>query len=65
MKISKTAILPIVSVICLGIASFTGNTISADMQDHVASIATIVISAGVSIWGIIKNHKKEEKQEAK
>lgn len=57
--LSKTTILPIVSVICLGITAVTGLDISKDLVDVIATIATIGIGAGVSIWGIIKTHKKK------
>jgi hypothetical protein len=59
MKISKTAILPIVSVVCLGIGAITGHNISSNMQDEIATIVSTVIGAGISIWGIIQNHKNE------
>jgi hypothetical protein len=59
MKISKTAILPIVSVICLAVATITGHQVSASIQDEIATIATTVIGAGISIWGVIKNHSKK------
>lgn len=57
MNMNKTAILPIVSVICLGIATITGHSINANMQDEIATIAATVIGAGISVWGVIKNHK--------
>lgn len=57
---NKTAILPIVSVVCMGVAVVTGHTISASIQDEVATIAATAIGAGISIWGVIKNHKKGE-----
>ena len=55
---SKSAILPIVAIVCGGIAVITGKPIGADTQDMVATIAATVIGAGISIWGVIKNHKK-------
>lgn len=55
---SKTAILPIVSVVCLGIATITGHTINASVQDEIATIGATVIGAAISIWGVIKNHQK-------
>ena len=56
---SKTAILPVVSVICLAIAAVTGHEISKDLQDAIATVSAIVIGAGISVWGIIKSHKKK------
>jgi hypothetical protein len=56
---SKTAILPIISVICLAYATITGHTVSNDLQDDIASITTTIIAAVISIWGVVKNHKKD------
>lgn len=56
---SKTAILPVVSVICLAIAAVTGHEISKDVQDAIAGVTAIVVGAGISIWGIYKSHKKK------
>ncbi|PEJ57386.1 hypothetical protein CN692_13310 [Bacillus sp. AFS002410] len=64
MKLSKSAILPIISVICLCIATITGHQISSDVQDHIAAVASVTISAVVSIWGIVKNHQKENDAKA-
>jgi hypothetical protein len=58
MKISKTAILPVVTVICLGVAAVTGHPIGKSTQDLIATDVAAVITAGVSIWGVFKNHKK-------
>jgi hypothetical protein len=58
MNISKTAILPIVTIICGGIAVITGHPIGKDTVDMVATIGATVIGAGISIYGVIKNHKK-------
>jgi uncharacterized membrane protein YcaP (DUF421 family) len=55
---NKTAILPIVTIICLGIGTLIGKPIGKDTVDMIATIAATVISAGVSVWGVIKNHKK-------
>lgn len=54
---SKTAIAPIVTVICLAIGTVIGHPIGQSVQDEIATIAAAVITAGVSIWGVIKNHK--------
>ena len=56
---SKTAILPIISVVCLGVGTVTGHQVSAGLQDEIATIAATAIGAGISIWGVFKNHKKE------
>jgi hypothetical protein len=60
MNISKTAILPIVSVFCLGIGAITGHNISSNAIDEIATIGATVIGAGISVWGIIKDHKKPQ-----
>jgi hypothetical protein len=56
---NKTAILPIVTIVCGGIAIITKKPIGADTIDMIATIAATVIGSGISIWGVIKNHKKE------
>jgi ribose/xylose/arabinose/galactoside ABC-type transport system permease subunit len=58
-NINKTAILPIVTAVCLGIGYVTGHQISSSLQDEIATIATAVIGTGVTVWGVIKDHKKE------
>lgn len=55
---SKSAILPIVAVVCLAIGTLTGHTISSNVQDEIATIAATAIGAGLSIWGVLKNHKQ-------
>jgi hypothetical protein len=56
---NKTAILPIVTIACGAIALITKKPIGADMQDMIATVAATVIGAAISIWGVIKNHKKD------
>jgi hypothetical protein len=60
-NVSKTAILPILSVLALGVAAITGHEFSKDLIDEAATVLAIVITAGINVWGIIKNHKKEGK----
>jgi hypothetical protein len=60
-NINKSAILPIVSVIALGVGAVTGHQISANLQDEIATWAASIIGVGISVWGVIKNHKKAEK----
>jgi hypothetical protein len=60
-KYSKSAILPIVSIVCVAIAAITGHKFSHDVVDSIATVASIVITSGISIWGVFKNHKKEVK----
>jgi hypothetical protein len=54
---NKTAILPIVSVICLGIAAITGHAVDASLQAQIADWSASVIGVGLGIWGVIKNHR--------
>jgi hypothetical protein len=60
-NVSKTAILPVLSVIALGIATLTGHQFSKNAIDETATVLAVVITAGINVWGIIKNHKKEVK----
>jgi hypothetical protein len=59
--VSKTAIFPILSVIALGIATLTGHQFTKDFIDEAATVLAVLITAGINVWGIIKNHKKEVK----
>jgi hypothetical protein len=59
--VSKTAIIPILSVVALGIATLTGHQFSKDVIDETATVLAVLITAGINIWGIVKNHKKEVK----
>jgi hypothetical protein len=59
--VSKTAILPVVSVVALAIAAITGHKFNQGTIDEFSTVAAIVITAGINVWGIIKNHKKEVK----
>lgn len=56
---NKTAILPIVVIICGAITLITKKPIGADIQDMIATVVATAIGAGISIWGVIKNHKKD------
>jgi hypothetical protein len=58
IEMSKTAILPVLSVLALAISALTGHKFSNDVLDEVSTIAAIVITAGINVWGIFKNHKK-------
>jgi hypothetical protein len=57
MKMSKTAILPIVTVVLGGITIITGHKFSESTPEFIAAIAAVVVGGGINIWGIIKNHK--------
>ena len=60
-NVSKSAILPVVTVVLLGVGTLTNHKFTADTADYIATIAAVVITAGINIWGIFKNHKKEVK----
>jgi general stress protein CsbA len=60
-NVSKTAILPVVTVILLAVGTVTNHKFTADTADFIATIGAVVITAGINVWGIIKNHKKEVK----
>ena len=55
----KTAILPVISVVCLGVTAISGHAISEETQNYIAEIVVIVAAAGSAIWGIYKDHKKK------
>jgi hypothetical protein len=61
MKVSKTAILPIITVICLGVSSITGHKVDESLQGQIADWAASLIGVGIGVWGVIKNHKGEGK----
>jgi uncharacterized membrane protein len=56
----KTAILPIITVLALAYGTFTGYKVSNDIVNQIADIAAVVITAGISVWGIVKDHSKGE-----
>jgi hypothetical protein len=59
MKLNKTAILPIISVVCLGIGAITGHKIDEQLQDQIATWAATLIGVGISVWGVVKDHQKK------
>lgn len=52
----RTLIPSLVAVVVMLISSITHQTISQTVQGNITNIVIIVITAGVSIWGIVKNH---------
>lgn len=56
--VSKSAILPICSGLALAIAAIFGHKFTDNEVDTAATILSIGITAGINIWGVIKNHKK-------
>jgi hypothetical protein len=61
-NMSKAALLPIVSIICLAVATITGQNISDDTVDFIASVAATILLASASIWGVYKDFKKKEEE---
>jgi hypothetical protein len=59
MKLNKSAILPIITVICLGIGALTGHKVDEALQDQIATWSATLIGVGISIWGVIKDHQKK------
>ena len=58
---NKTAILPIVTVLAGAYTLITKDAVEQSTIDTITNIAVIAIAAGINIWGIFKNHKKEGK----
>lgn len=46
----------------MAIAGITGVQIDADLQEQIATGIFILGSGVVSVWGIVKNHKKKEEK---
>lgn len=65
MKITKSMILPLISVICLAYGTLSGHQISNEIQGQIAEAIVVVVGLSYSIYGIFKNHKKEEEESNK
>lgn len=57
-------IAPIVAVIALMIKGFFGIDIPETVQAEIVTYIVGGVALGTSIWGIIKNHKKEGNKDA-
>lgn len=55
----STMLAPIVSVLALLLQLLIGVEIPQEVQDKVAFILADALFVGTTIWGIVKNHKKE------
>lgn len=55
---SKTAILPLVSILAGAFTVISKKPVGEDTIDMIATIAVTAIGAVVSIWGVFKNHNK-------
>lgn len=56
--VSKTAILPVVSVAFVAVEALSGHKITAVSPDEIANGIAILATAVIGIWGIFKNHKQ-------
>lgn len=56
---SKTIIAPIVGLIALGMTIVFGIEIGTDIQDQIITYVSTGITLAVTLYGIVKNHKKE------
>jgi hypothetical protein len=56
---TKSMIAPIVAVIAIAVKAITGVEISGEIQEQIVTGVVILGAAGYSIYGIIKNHKKD------
>jgi uncharacterized protein (DUF697 family) len=56
---TKTMIAPIVAVIALAIKGFFGIEIPETVQAEIVTYLVGAIALGTTVWGIVKNHKKE------
>lgn len=54
----KTIIIPIVSVICLAVTAATGVDVDKGTQADIAQGISIIVTASISVYGIIKNWRK-------
>ena len=54
----NTIIVPIVSVILMVIGGFLHIDFTEDEKKVITEAAALLVTAGVALWGIIKNHKK-------
>lgn len=56
MRIEKTTILPIISLVALVIQAIFHKEISIDLQNQIAEIAVNIFFVGFTLYGIFKNH---------
>lgn len=53
----KTIIAPIVAAVFMGIELVIKHPISESVKVEWTDILTAVVGTGVTVWGIVKNHK--------
>lgn len=56
---SKSIIIPLIAVVCIGVKLGTGIEIQADVQSAIVDAVTSIIAIGATVYGIFKNHKDE------
>lgn len=54
----KTIVLPIVSAILMGVELIVKHPISESTKTETVDIVTALVGTGVTLFGIVKNHKK-------
>jgi hypothetical protein len=54
----KTIVAPIVTAGALLYGTITGHEVSTSLQNTITIDAAAVIGFAVTVWGIIKSHKK-------
>lgn len=59
----KTIIAPIIATIAIVVQLLFGIDISEEVQSQVVEALVNVIAVGAILYGIIKNHKREEDEE--
>lgn len=59
MNINKTAILPVVTALFLGIGYVTGHQFSKSFIENMATYISAAIFLYVTIQGVFKNHVKQ------
>lgn len=58
IKLEKTAVLPVVSLVAIGVQVIFHEEIPAGVQDSVATLIVDAVAVVGLIYGIIKNHQK-------
>jgi hypothetical protein len=58
--LNKTIIAPMIAVLCFVFTSISHINIDADIQEKLVTGVSTLVLAVVSIYGIVKNHKKVE-----
>jgi hypothetical protein len=54
----KTIVVPIVATVYMGIELIVKHPISESTKTETVDIVTALVGTGVTLFGIVKNHKK-------